>query len=162
MSTDSMSSINLSTTIGKIKELSKDIRDEIVQGWSELQEHQAGWQGDNCWCGYSETQERIEISQHSHRSHNSSRCVCRKKNAEHDPKNIISTVEHGGGNIMLRGCFSLLRVQDDFNAFWTRTLTMACGCVFQHHSDPKHTAKVTKECLKKAVSFRLKWNYRKN
>lgn len=26
--------------VGKIKELSKDIRDEIVQGWGELQEHQ--------------------------------------------------------------------------------------------------------------------------
>src|SRR4029434_3686318 len=36
---------------------------------------------------------------------NSTRCVWSGKNAEYDPKNTIPTW-HGGGNIMLWGCFS--------------------------------------------------------
>ena len=36
---------------------------------------------------------------------NSTRRVWRK-NAAYDPKNTISTIKHGGGNIMQRGCFS--------------------------------------------------------
>src|SRR4029434_3105440 len=37
---------------------------------------------------------------------NSTCRVWRGKNAEYDPKNTIPTVKHGGGNIMLCGCFS--------------------------------------------------------
>ncbi len=36
-----------------------------------------------------------------------------------------------------------------------RTLKMGCGCVFQH--DPKHTAKATKEWLKKKHIKVLEW-----
>ena len=32
--------------------------------------------------------------------------VCRKRNAEYNPKNTIPTVKHGGGNLILWGCFS--------------------------------------------------------
>ncbi len=42
------------------------------------------------------------------------------------PKNTIPTVKHGGGNIMLWGCF-LLRVQDDFTTLrgkWTGPCTV--------------------------------------
>ena len=37
---------------------------------------------------------------------NSARRVWRKRNAEYSPKNTIPTVKHGGGNLMLWGCFS--------------------------------------------------------
>ena len=37
---------------------------------------------------------------------NSTRRVWRKRNAEYNPKNTIPNVKHGGGNLMLWGCFS--------------------------------------------------------
>ena len=37
---------------------------------------------------------------------NSTCHVWRKRNAEYNPKNTIPTVKHGGGNLMLWGCFS--------------------------------------------------------
>ena len=37
---------------------------------------------------------------------NSTCCVWRKRNAEYNPKNTIPTMKHGGGNLMLWGCFS--------------------------------------------------------
>ncbi len=79
----------------------------------------------------------------------------------------------GGGNIMLWGCF-LLRGQDNCTASkgrWTgpctiraralkpaRALKMGRGWVFQHDNDPKHTAKATKEWLKKKHIKVLEWS----
>ena len=37
---------------------------------------------------------------------NSTHRVWRKRNAEYNPKNTIPTVKHGGGNLILWGCFS--------------------------------------------------------
>ena len=106
---------------------------------------------------------------------NSTRRVWRKRNAEYSPKNTIPTVKHGGGNLMLWGCFSakgtgrLHRIEGRMNGAMyreilgdnllpsVRALKMGHGWVFQHDNDPKHTAKATKEWLKKKNIKVLVW-----
>uniref|UniRef100_A0A674DVX9 Transposase Tc1-like domain-containing protein n=1 Tax=Salmo trutta TaxID=8032 RepID=A0A674DVX9_SALTR len=96
-------------------------------------------------------------------------------NAAYDPKNIIPTIKHGGGNIMLWGCFSakgtgqLHRIKGTMDGAMyrqilgenllpsARALKMGRGWVFQHDNDPKHTAKATKEWLKKMHIKVLEW-----
>ena len=96
---------------------------------------------------------------------NSTCRVWRKRNAEY---NTIPTVKHGGGNLMLWGCFSAKgkgrliegrmngAILGDNLLPSVRTLKMGRGWVFQHDNDPKHTAKATKEWLKKNIKV-LEW-----
>ncbi|KAK3545498.1 hypothetical protein QTP70_007744 [Hemibagrus guttatus] len=98
---------------------------------------------------------------------NSTCRVWRRKNAELHPKNTIPTVKHGGGNITLWGCFSakgpgrLIRVKERMNGPCivrsARALKMKRGWVFQHDNDPKHTARATKEWLRKKHFKVLEW-----
>ncbi|CAJ0946789.1 unnamed protein product [Ranitomeya imitator] len=101
--------------------------------------------------------------------------VWRKKNTELHPSNAIPTVKHGGENIMLWGCFSakgpgrLIRVHERMNRAMyreilsanllpsARALKMKRGWVFQHDNDPKHTARATKEWLRKKHFKVLEW-----
>ncbi len=106
---------------------------------------------------------------------NSTRFVWRKRNADYHPKNTIPTVKHGGGNIMLCYCFSAKgtgrlhhiegpmdgamyhKILDEILLPSARTMKMGRGWVFQHDNDPKHTAKATKEWLKKKHIEVLEW-----
>ncbi|KAI4887109.1 hypothetical protein NFI96_003144 [Prochilodus magdalenae] len=98
---------------------------------------------------------------------NSTRRVWRTKNDEYHPKNTIPTVKHESERIMLWGCFSahgtgpLHCIKERMTGAMyceilgnnllpsDRALKMGRGWVYQHDNDPKHTARITKEWLRK-------------
>uniref|UniRef100_A0AAY4CMV3 Transposase Tc1-like domain-containing protein n=1 Tax=Denticeps clupeoides TaxID=299321 RepID=A0AAY4CMV3_9TELE len=71
----------------------------------------------------------------------------------YDPQNTVPTVKHGGGNILLWGCFSakgtgqLHRINGKMDGAMYRKI-LSDNLLPSHDNDPKHTAKATKEWLK--------------
>ena len=94
---------------------------------------------------------------------NAKRYVWCKPNTAHHPKNTIPTVKHGGGSIMLWGCFSsagtgaLVRIEGKMDEAKyrkireenllpsARKLKLGWKFTFQYDNDSKHTAKATLE-----------------
>uniref|UniRef100_A0A8C4T630 Tc1-like transposase DDE domain-containing protein n=1 Tax=Erpetoichthys calabaricus TaxID=27687 RepID=A0A8C4T630_ERPCA len=87
----------------------------------------------------------------------------------------IPTVKHGGGSIMLWGCFSaagtgrLVRIKGKMTAAMYRDildenllqsaldLRLGQRFIFQQDNDPKHTAKISKEWLQDNSVNVLEW-----
>jgi len=101
--------------------------------------------------------------------------VWRKPGTAHHLPNTIPTVTHGGGSIMLCGCFSaagtgrLVAIEGKMNVanyrdileenLFQSALDLRLGrrLTFQQDNDPKHTAKITKEWLRNNSVTILDW-----
>ncbi|KAL0159195.1 hypothetical protein M9458_042920, partial [Cirrhinus mrigala] len=106
---------------------------------------------------------------------NSKRYVWRKPGTAHHLSNTVPAVKHGGGSIMLWGCFSaagtgrLVTIEGKMNAAKYRDildenllqsaqdLRLGRRFTFQQDNDPKHTAKITKEWLHNNSVTVLEW-----
>lgn len=91
--------------------------------------------------------------------------VWRKPNTAMDPKNLIPTVKHGGGSVMVWGAVAASRVgnlvfvEGNMNRFQYKSileqnlqpsvdkLCLGASWIFQQDNDPKHTAQIVKDWL---------------
>ena len=107
--------------------------------------------------------------------HMDAQYVWRRKGEAYKPKNTVPTVKHGGGNIILWGCFSsrgtgnLVKVQgimkkEDYIKILEKNmkesaerLQLTNNWKFQQDNDPKHTAKIVKKWFREDNVDVLEW-----
>lgn len=102
------------------------------------------------------------------------RVIRRPVNKRLDPKYVSGTVKHGGGNIMVWGCFSaygigpIHRIEGTMDRFMYRNILqdvmlpyaeweMPLKFTYQHDNDPKHTAKIVKQWFRENNMSVLTW-----
>lgn len=100
--------------------------------------------------------------------------VRRPNNERYNPKYTTPTIKHGGGNVLVWGCFSghgmgpLRRIEGVMD--WYQYLDILRNTMlpfaeeslplvwkFQHDNDPKHTAKIVKEFVEAEQVPVIKW-----
>ena len=107
--------------------------------------------------------------------HNYLRRVWQKPNAAFQEKNLRPTVKHGGGSIMLWGCFAaagtgrIFRIDGIMNSAVyqqiladnlqpsVHTLRLGRNWIMQQDNDPKHTSKSTQAWMRSHRVRILKW-----
>lgn len=101
--------------------------------------------------------------------------VWRKVNKAYEPKNMVPTVKHGGGSVMVWGCMSadgvgnLVFIDGKMDQYVyknilrqnllssARKLNLESDFVFQQDNDPKHTARSVKQWMANNIENVLEW-----